>query len=400
MRPASLRLNVRVFSVFLVVGLLMLVAASYFVIGIGQAGLRNAGGTHLRQIADQTAAAVDTYVFRLVIDTSVLSHVPEVREAASAGSHRPFDRVIAAATDRDWRRAGATVPEKKEVVDSKVSAFLADTTRQNPIYRELVLTDRYGRVAAASGSTDGYLFDNAPWWKEAFGDGSQGRLAVSDVRLDPRTRTYMMGIAAPVDDQTGGQLSGILRIVVDVRDIGAVLGGVRIGATGDAVLLHRDGSVVFALGSANPNARFFATDLLRERLAPAGQEQLPAMLQFGAVGPNGGARLVGVALSQLKASFPHLDWVVAVSQSEDELFGPVRALGTSLIIVIGLTVLAVLLFALWYSMSLAAPPEPEEMDMHLVRHPRVHRIAEPEENGDAEQAEGAAQPGATEKETV
>lgn len=385
MRPASLRLNVRVFSVFLVVGLLMLVAASYFVIGVGQAGLRNAGGEHLRQIADQTAAAVDTYVFRLVIDTSVLSHVPEVREAASAGSLRPFDRAAAAETDRDWQRAGTTVPAKPEVAGNKVSAFLADTTRQNPIYRELLLTDRYGRVVAASGPTDGYLFDKAAWWQEAFGDGSRGRLAVRDVRFDPRTRTYEMEIAAPVDDQVGGQLVGILRTVVDVREIGAILGGMRLGTTGDAVLVRQDGSVVFALGSAAPSARFFATDLLREHLADARKSQ--AVLRFGAVGPGGGRRLVGAAPSQLNASFPHLDWVVAVSQSEDELFRPVRAQATSLIVVIGLTALAVLLFALWYSMRLAAPPEPEEMDMHLVRHPRVHRIAEPEEPEEAERPE-------------
>ncbi len=385
MRLTTLRLNVRVFSVFLVVGLLMLVAASYFVIGVGQAGLRNAGSEHLRQIADQTAAAVDTYVFRLVIDTTVLSHVPEVREAAAAGSHRPFDRATAAATDWDWQRAGAAVPEKQEVMANKVSAFLADTTRQNPIYRELLLTDRYGRVVAASGPTDGYVFDKAAWWREAFGDGSRGRLAVSDVRFNPRTRAYEMEIAAPVDDQAGGQLAGILRTAVDVREIGTVLGGVRTGATGDAVLARPDGSIVFALGSADPNARFFATDLLREHLAAASKGQAEAPMQFGAVGPDGGPRLVGAALSQLKASFPHLDWVVAVSQGEDELFRPVRAQGTSLIIVIGLTALAVLLFALWYSMSLAAPPEPEEMDMHLVRHPRVHRIAEPEETEQAEQ---------------
>ena len=389
MRPASLRLNVRVFSVFLVVGLLMLVAASYFVIGVGQAGLRNAGGERLRQTADQTAAAVDTYVFRLVIDTTVLSHVPEVREAAAAGSNRPFDRATAAATDRDWQRAGAAVPEKQEVAGSKVSAFLADTTRQNPIYRELLLTDRFGRVVAASGPTDGYLFDQAAWWQEAFGDGSRGRLAVGDVRFDPRTRTYEMEIASPVDDQVGGHLAGILRTVVDVREIGAVLGGVRMGATGEAVLVREDGSIVFALGSAGPDARFFATDLLREHLAAARKGQAQAALQFGADGPTGGPRLVGAALSQLKASFPHLDWVVAVSQGEDELFRPVRAQGTSLIIVIGLTALAVLLFALWYSMSLAAPPEPEEMDMHLVRHPRVHRIAESEEPEEAERVEKA-----------
>jgi C4-dicarboxylate-specific signal transduction histidine kinase len=379
MRPAFFRLNARVFSVFLVVGLLMLVAASYFVIGIGQAGLRNAWGEQLRQVADQTAAAVDTYVFRLVIDASVLSHVPEVREAAVAGSQRPFERAAALSIDRDWERAGAAVPEKKEVMANKVSAFLADTTRQNPIYKELVLTDRYGRVVAASGAGDGYLVDQTDWWQEAFGDGSRGHLAVGDVRFDPRTRTFEMGITAPVEDEAGGQLTGILRTVVNVREIGAVLGGVRMGTSGDAVLVRDDGSIVFAVGSVDPNARFFAADLLRERLAAAKQDQPPAPLQFGASTAAGTPRLVGVAFSQLKASFPHLNWAVAVSQNEDELFRPVRAQGTSLLIILGLTALAVLLFALWYSVCLAAPPEPEEMDMHLVRHPRVHRIAELEE---------------------
>ncbi len=68
-----------------------------------------------------------------------------------------------------------------------------------------------------------------------------------------------------------------------------------------------------------------------------------------------------------------------MSQSEDELFASVRTQATSLVLLLGLTAIAVLLFALWYSMRLAAPLEPEEMDMHLVQHPRVHRIEEPEE---------------------
>jgi C4-dicarboxylate-specific signal transduction histidine kinase len=387
MRHASFRLNARVFSVFLVVGLLMLVAASYFVIGVGQAGLRSAWGDQLRQVADQTAAAVDTYVFRLVIDASVLSHVPEVREAAASGSKRPFERAAALSTDHDWERAGAAVPEKKAVIDSKVSAFLTDTTRQNPIYRELLLTDRYGRVVAASGPTDGYLMEGTPWWQESFGDGTRGHLTVSDVRFNPLTRTFEMAITAPVDDEAGGQLTGILRTVVNVRDIGAILGGVRMGASGEAVLVRQDGSIVFAPGSVDPNARFFAADLLGERLAAARNGQPLAPLHFGASTAGGTPRLVGVAFSQLKASFPHLNWAVAVSQDEDELFRPVRSQGTSLVIVIGLTALAVLLFALWYSVCLSALPEPEEMDMHLTRHPRLHRIAESEEAEESEQTE-------------
>jgi hypothetical protein len=378
MRPASLRLNVRVFSAFLIVGLVMLAVASYFVIGIGQAGLRNAWGEHLRQVADQTAAGVDTYVFRLVIDASVLSHVPDVAALASSASQRPFDRQAAAAIDRDWQQSGPPA-SAKDAMTNKVSGFLAEVTRQNPIYRELLLTDRYGRVAAASGGAYGYLYADADWWKEAFGDGTHGQLVVSDVRFDSRARTFGMEITAPVVAASGDQVVGILRTVVDVREIGAVLGGVRMGSTGDAALLREDGSFVFAQAGVDPNARFFATDLLRERLAAAKKGEPQTPLHFGARTTNGSARLVGVAMSQLKASFPHTAWVVAVSQSEDELFAAVRTQATALVILLGLTAIAVLLFALWYSVRLAAPPEPAEMDMHLTTHPRVHRIEEPED---------------------
>jgi hypothetical protein len=378
MRPASLRLNVRVFSVFLVLGLVALAGASYFVVGVGQARLRAAWGDHLRQVADQTAAAVDTYVFRLVIDASVLAHGPSIRDAAAAGSRRPFDRAAAVAINREWQRA-APPDIVKDVTTNRSAAFFAEVAQENPIYKELLLTDRQGRLVAASGQAPGYLFADAAWWQEAFADGIHGRLVVSDVRYEPRAGTWSIVITSPVDDPASDQVAGVLQMVVDVREIGAVLGGVRMGATGDAVLVREDGSFVFAQGSVDPSATFFATALLRERLAAVKKGEPQTPMQFGASTADGTARIVGVAPSQLKASFPHMAWYVAVSQGEAELFAPVRAEATSLMLLLCLTAIAVLLFAVWYSVSLAAPPEPEEMDMHLTQHPRVHRIAEQDE---------------------
>jgi hypothetical protein len=371
MRPASFRLNVRVFSVFLIVGLLMLAAASYLVIGIGQAGLRNAWGQHLQQVADQTAAAVDTYVFRLVIDASVLSRVPEVRDLAASTSQGP--------PERQTTSQPASLGAGRESPGNRVSRFLAEVTRQNPIYRSLLLTNREGRVVAASGPVGPDGVAGEAWWKDAVGDGTGGHLVVSDVRYDPRAGSWGMEIAAPVEAPNEGHVAGVLKALIDMREIGAVLGGVRMGSTGDAALVRADGSFVFAQGRVDPNAQFFATNLLRERLAAARAGEPQVRLHFGASTADGTPRLVGVAMSQLKASFPHLAWVIAVSQAEEELFSAVRTQLTSLIIVLGLTAIAVVLFAFWYSVRLAAPPEPEEMDLHLVRHPRVHRIEEPEE---------------------
>jgi hypothetical protein len=383
MHPPQFRISVRVLTVFLVVGVLMLAAASYFVVGIGQARLRDAWGDNLRQVADQTAATVDRYVFNRIIDASVLAAVPDIRGAAAAGSKKPFDRKAALDIDRQWQEA--VVPAAtRDVLTNKASAFLTDVSRLNPIFRDLVLTDAFGRVVATARAAGRYLQSEEAWWQKASGDGVHGQLVVSDVRLDPRTNSWNIEIAAPVSDAPGGSLVGVLRTVVDMRDLGALLGGVRLGTTGDAMLLREDGTFVYALEATDPNARYFAADLMRERIAAVKKGEPQTPLYFGATTANGTPRLVGIAATQLKATFPQLKWVVAVSQSESELFAPVRAQATSLVVVLGLTAIAVLAFALWYSVRLAAPPEADEMDMHLVQHPRVHQIEEPEETEEQE----------------
>ena len=83
-----------------------------------------------------------------------------------------------------------------------------------------------------------------------------------------------------------------------------------------------------------------------------------------------------MASSQIGASYPNLDWLVAVSQAEDELFGPVDAQIQRLVLVLALATLTLILLAVLFSVRLAAPPIPE--DLHLSTHPRIRRIDEAE----------------------
>jgi hypothetical protein len=375
--PSAFRINVRVFNVFLIVGLVMLAIASAFVLGIGQGQLRTAYGEHLGQVADEAAAAIDAYVYRRIIDASILARVPDVRQEAADGSRRPFDLEAVRQIDQEWQRTRTAPVSVRGLFDTRASAFLVDVSQQEPIYRELLLTDRQGRLIAASRTTSNYYQAEEDWWRDAFGGGVSGRLTVTDVRWDESSRVYALEIVAPVADPSGSDLVGILKIVADVRELGTVLGGVRLGNTGEASLLRDDGSFVFSLRTLDPKARFFATDLLRERLQATQQAQPQGHISFSATSTDGTSRLVGAAQSQLRASYPQLAWVVAVSQDDSELFLPIRAQFISLLLVLALTAVAVLLFALWLSTRLAALPP--DTDLHLVTHQRVHRIEEPDE---------------------
>jgi hypothetical protein len=149
-----------------------------------------------------------------------------------------------------------------------------------------------------------------------------------------------------------------------------------LGDAGDAMLVRRNGSIVFSRGGVQPSARFFAADRLRERLDAVTQTAGPSRVFFSAPSADGDSQIVGVATSQLASTYPHLPWVVVAWQPEAELLAPVQSQFRSLLLVLALTGLCVLGLALWFSVKLAAPPV--EIDMELVPHPRIARVADEE----------------------
>jgi len=373
------RLNTRAFTAFLIVGLVMIAVAGTIVIGVGQGRLRTSFGEHLSQVADHGAAVVDSYVYRRIIDASILARVPVIRAATAEASLVAFDPAASRALDQLWESGQALPPAAAGLLTSAPSAFLADVVKNDPIYREILVADRFGRLAAASARTSDYLQSDEEWWKDAHGDGTHGRLSAGDVRWDESAKAFAIEIAVPVAQPGSESLAGVLKVVADVREIGAVVGGIRLGATGDAVLLREDASIVFSQRLTDPNARFFAPDLLRERLQAMKQGQLTGPLHFGARTADGQARIVGMAPCLIRTSYPQLAWIVAVSQAESELFAPIRAQGLSLVLVLALTALAVLAFAFWFSVRLAAPSAVE--DLHLVEHPSVRAVGDAAEEG-------------------
>jgi hypothetical protein len=132
--------------------------------------------------------------------------------------------------------------------------------------------------------------------------------------------------------------------------------------------------MVFNQPGATGTAQYFAADLLRERYNAAQHDDPSFRMAFSARGPDGNDRLVAIAPSQLGASYPHLSWLVAVSQDEAELFAPIREQAWLIVAVVALVAVAVLALALWFSIQLAASPLGQDLDLHLVEHARLPRM--------------------------
>lgn len=368
-------INYRVFATLLVVGIPVLLIGSYFVIASGRAQLREAFGLKLSQRAEQSAAAIDAYVFRRVVDVSLLARVPDVRAVAGRGPRRAIDPAEMAELDRRFAALDLKAPAVADVLGNVASRYFTEITRQDPVYRELLLTDRDGRLVAASNLTSDYYQGDEDWWTRVMTEGD-GEATVSDVRWDESARAYAMEIAVPVPGDDGRPV-GVLKAVADIREMLASVAGIDLGQGGEVMVVRHNGSVVFRRGQQDPHARFFAASRLQDQLGATGAVDGPRRLWFTASGADGVPQLVGVATCQLSTTYPHLPWAVVAWESERLALGSVTSLFQSLLLVLAMTLVLVLAFAAWFSMKLAT--RPIETEMALVPHPHIATMEEEEQ---------------------
>ena len=368
-------INYRVLTTLLLVGIPVLLVGSFFVIERGRAQLRDAFGRGLAQRAEQSAAAIDAYVYRRIVDVSLLARVPDVRAVAARSQAAPTDAARLAELDRQFAAIELKAPVVAEVLGNAASRYFTDITRQDPIYRELLLTDRQGRLVAASNLTSDYNQADEDWWKRVMVDGGAGEATVSDVRWDDGARTYAMEISVPVPGDDG-RPAGVLKAAADIREMLASVAGIDLGSGGEAMVVRHNGTVVFSRRAVNPNARFFASDRLQQALSAAGHSEGPARASFSAEDADGTAHVIGVATSQLSATYPHLPWAVVTWEPESLALAPVASLFRSLLLVLAMTLLCVLGLAFWFSANLAQ--RTLETEMELVPHPHISTMAEEE----------------------
>jgi hypothetical protein len=191
----------------------------------------------------------------------------------------------------------------------------------------------------------------------------------------------------PVYAPGSTELAGVLKVAMNASEMLAAVSGIRVGTDGVAMLVRRDGSVVYSDRAVAPGSQFFAAALLRESLGLAANSTVDRTKPdratdpqfrtfFSAAGPDGQRTLVAVAPTQLGVSFPQLPWLVAVSQPEAELFAPLQTQMLYFLLLLALVAVVTVALALWLSIRLAAPMIDADLDMHLVDHPAVHRIDE------------------------
>lgn len=354
----QIRMNPRILILFLILGLVPLIFGHLFLAKGAETRFKETIGSYLSQNATHLQAEVVSYLEDLEIQVANLASMPEIQSLVKAQNERlPEERTFAdriQQIEQEWpSMTSSTSPLLREILNNRAALLLRDYNQITVRFRELLVTDRYGRLVAASGKTTDYFQADEDWWRIAYLEGT-GQRFISDIVFDESARVHSVEVAHPVRDTLTGEVLGIIKAIADCEGIFALLDQPRFGESILAVAIRPDGSVV-----TNPTGAEiypFASDVL----AAVNQGRRWLIL------PSNNPRvLLGLPRFGMKQRIPGLDWYVLIQAPYGEVFYPFQVLSSWFLYIVLFSVAVVIVLSVIFTWILSKPLI--ETDMHLER---------------------------------
>ena len=358
-------LDSRVFTIFFLVAIPFVVFGSFLVISIVRGRLEAALGASFEQQAVGTKLQLERYVADQIVHLRILANLPSVRAAVRGSGGAPAD---SSRLETAWA-SGEDASGLASLLQSPLASQFRDLVRLRPALRLIQVADAGGRLVASSSRAGRLLNGEAPWFRTIAGQETEEAF-VGDIRMQPNSSMPLLEIAYPVMDAEHGFVGGV-RTLLDAGDLYGVLGPVRIGRTGHAVLLRASDGMILAsdegtvLQSVFPGFEAVQNAFERER---RGHWRVPEIRREGTVVEP--ERLVGFSPVDQVAG---VRWLVAVEQDADEATAPVTEVTRYLWIHFLGAFGSVALLALYLSFKLEQPVIEDELHLHEEHLPVAFR---------------------------
>jgi hypothetical protein len=353
MPAEALRIPSHVLRGALVLGPVLVLALAFQSLWTLRAATAHPDSDDMSSAADRVAQLVDAYLARIASTTSNLAIVPEVVRLAE-NSSSPYSAEDELVAER-WQSSSGEDPFV-HLRDEPVSVFFRDlTSATGGIYREIFLSDAQGRVVAASNRTEDFKQNDGddPWWPKdlkRFTDSCRhvpmSCVQITNIEWDDSAGSLGYDVVLPVVTP-GGNTVGVLKAVVDPRELDGLLNLAMLNNQFDIALINAEGMQLLS------RKRFFAEnqetfERLRA-LAPGGETSLP----LAGPGQDGPVAFVRRLSSPLEGK-----WSIAVvdrNQGDDEAW---KTYVLWCVFTIGMFVIAAGAFAARIPAPAEAPVEP------------------------------------------
>lgn len=233
-------------ALLMVVGVLpLMVALAVMVVGVGE--MRKATiGTSFHAIVATQASRLDTTLRKEAEKlTAYMQEGTVERELAAVPAvNRPSAE--RAAIDARWQSLPEDSPEIRAVLDNPLADLLRHLQRIDPNCQEIVVTDRFGQLVAATRRTADYFQADEQWWTGAYNQG-RGAAFIPPISVDSDIGIWGMSICVPIYSEQGGktEVIGVAKALIALEAWMAQYTAAADRAQAQALLLHEDGSVIF-----------------------------------------------------------------------------------------------------------------------------------------------------------
>jgi Cache domain len=343
--PLEIRISLQKFLTGLILIIVPLSVVGLYLTFESHTSLQQEIGMYFKGVAQTKAAATAQYVHDRLADVSAITLEPVVVDAVTTANHAYEPRNNAATTarienlEKNWNKPAA---------DSFVTDMLSSTTSRllrrhhelDSRFLEIIVVDENGATVAATNKPLNYMQADQGYWQAVYAHG-RGAVHITEVRYDEASKSFYVGIGAPILEANSGRFLGAVTTLVDMSGLFSFLSREQIGTTGRTVLVRDNGAIVSA-PNVNPGMK-----LQSEEFA-AVSDALGTLQgrQTGYVRTNirNGNRIIGFADTGLRQSYPNLGWFIMISQDEQEALAPVRTVGRFALwmVVLGLLMLTML----------------------------------------------------------
>lgn len=318
MKRDGLSIDLSTVVILLILVNVPLWALAFFTVDQVQSSLQAKVADDFRAIAKKNAATMNYAINHLVAEVATIAISPVVKDvvrkqnASYSGTAEQIQKRISE-IDKLWLTPQAK-PYVEPVVSNPASQYLRQFVGVHLSVKRVTVTDRMGAVAAANLKTVDYDQADEAWWRETFKDGVTGSVVIEDVTADLITKANSLHIAVPILEEGQDVVIGTIGAVLDISDLFPLVTGVKIGSTGETLLVKDDGTIIAGseLG-AGSQLRLAYFDDIQEAMRSTTKPDF-----ITATAPGGVKKAVAYLDTGLSATYPALKWITVVEQDYRE----------------------------------------------------------------------------------
>ena len=354
-------LEPRILIQFLALGIVPPVVGHFILVSGARNLYLEQRGAHLSRRADDIQRELSNLIENAIVQVANLASSEPIRQglAGTELDSREEARleINIQAMELAWGGLGVDEPRLKSILDHPASGLLKQLGQIVPTFREILLTDRYGQLVAATNKTSDYYQADEIWWQRAALQG-QGARYVGDVIFDESANTYGMEIAEPVRDLETGTLIGVIKAILDSAALFGMLEAANEGVEGqESLLVRTDGTSIWSPDARTTNdfaaVMSNAISLGRPSAMGSTREGDPSLVAFPTTG--------------IKDRIPELDWYVLVHSPLSSVLTPFENLNRRFLLIVLATIATVISLAFVFTHIMSRPAV--DVDPHFERLP-------------------------------